>query len=102
MISSRLTRRDSLLFVYGTLRPFADVEMAKWLHGNARYLGSATTQGRLYDLGELRYSEMDEAGIDVLLVSHGAPSAQKLSGADAADITRGVNDRLHAVEAANP
>ena len=51
MISSRLTKRDSLLFVYGTLRPFADVEMAKWLRGNARYLGSATTPGRLYDLG---------------------------------------------------
>jgi gamma-glutamylcyclotransferase (GGCT)/AIG2-like uncharacterized protein YtfP len=51
MISSRLTRRDSLLFVYGTLRPFADAEMAKWLRSNARYLGSATTAGRLYDLG---------------------------------------------------
>jgi gamma-glutamylcyclotransferase (GGCT)/AIG2-like uncharacterized protein YtfP len=41
-----------LLFVYGTLRPFADVSMAKWLHRNARYLGPATTRGRLYDLGE--------------------------------------------------
>jgi len=51
MISSRLARRDSLLFVYGTLRPFADVEMAKWLRCNARYLGLATTPGRLYDLG---------------------------------------------------
>jgi gamma-glutamylcyclotransferase (GGCT)/AIG2-like uncharacterized protein YtfP len=51
MISSRLTRRDSLLFVYGTLRPFVDVEMAKWLWSCARYLGSATTPGRLYDLG---------------------------------------------------
>lgn len=51
MISSRLTRRDSLLFVYGTLRPFAEVEMAKWLRSHARYLGSATTLGRLYDLG---------------------------------------------------
>lgn len=51
MISSRLTRRDSLLFVYGTLRPFVDIEMAKWLRSNARYLGSAATPGRLYDLG---------------------------------------------------
>jgi gamma-glutamylcyclotransferase (GGCT)/AIG2-like uncharacterized protein YtfP len=40
-----------LLFVYGTLRPFVDIEMAKWLRGNARYVGSATTRGRLYDLG---------------------------------------------------
>lgn len=51
MISSRLTRRDSLLFVYGTLRPFVDIEMAKWLRSHARHLGSATTAGRLYDLG---------------------------------------------------
>ena len=51
MISSRLARRDSLLFVYGTLRPFVDIEMAKWLRGAARYVGAATTRGRLYDLG---------------------------------------------------
>ncbi|HWN39730.1 MAG TPA: gamma-glutamylcyclotransferase family protein [Gammaproteobacteria bacterium] len=40
-----------MLFVYGTLRPFVDIEIAKWLRSNARYLGSATTLGRLYDLG---------------------------------------------------
>ena len=51
MISSRLAGRDSLLFVYGTLRPFVDIEMAKWLRNAARYLGPATTRGRLYDLG---------------------------------------------------
>ena len=57
---------------------------------------------RLYDLGEVRLKEMDEAGIDVQILSHGAPSAQKLSGAEAVDVTRRVNDRLHAVVAANP
>jgi len=40
-----------LLFVYGTLRPFVDIEMAKWLRSAARYLGPATAAGRLYDLG---------------------------------------------------
>ena len=51
MISSRPTGRDSLLFVYGTLRPFVAIEMASWLRGAARYLGPATAPGRLYDLG---------------------------------------------------
>ena len=51
MISSRLRGRDSLLFVYGTLRPFVAIPMARWLAGAARYVGSAKTRGRLYDLG---------------------------------------------------
>src|SRR5215510_14029305 len=49
---------------------------------------------RLLDTGEIRLKEMDEAGIDVQVLSHGAPSAQKLSGPDAAAITARVNDRL--------
>src|SRR5947199_4710254 len=56
---------------------------------------------RLYDLGELRLREMDEAGIDVQILSHGAPSAQRLGGADAVELTRRVNDRRHAVVTAN-
>ena len=51
MIPSRSTGRDSLLFVYGTLRPFIDIPMARWLRCSAHYLGPATTSGRLYDLG---------------------------------------------------
>ncbi len=34
---------------------------------------------RLYDLGELRIKEMDEAGIDYQIISHAAPSTQNLS-----------------------
>ena len=57
---------------------------------------------RLYDLGELRLKEMDEAGIDMQIISHGAPSAQRLSGADAVELARRVNDRLHAAVRAHP
>lgn len=51
MISSRVSRRDSLLFVYGTLRTFADVPMARWLRRVAWPHGHGATRGRLYDLG---------------------------------------------------
>jgi 2,3-dihydroxybenzoate decarboxylase len=57
---------------------------------------------RLYDVGDIRLREMDEAGIDMQVLSHGAPSAQKLSGPDAVALTRRVNDRLNAVVAGKP
>jgi predicted TIM-barrel fold metal-dependent hydrolase len=57
---------------------------------------------RLCDLGALRLREMDEAGVDVQILSHGSPSTQKLKGDDAVALTRRVNDRLHAIVGANP
>jgi len=51
MISSRFRGRDSLLFVYGTLRPFVDIPMTRWLTRVATYAGPAKASGRLYDLG---------------------------------------------------
>ena len=48
---------------------------------------------RMFEFGERRLKEMDEAGIDIQVLSHGAPSAQRLSGDGALAITQGVNDR---------
>ena len=45
---------------------------------------------------------MDEAGIDIQVLSHGAPSTQKLPADIAAKLTAEVNDRLAKVCAANP
>lgn len=57
---------------------------------------------RLYDLGALRLREMDEAGVDVQVLSHGSPSTQQLPLDIAAEVTRGVNDRLAQFCASNP
>ena len=57
---------------------------------------------RLDDLGELRLKEMDEAGIDVQVLSHGAPSTQRLDAATAVRLARDANDRLAKVIAARP
>jgi len=71
------------------------------------YIGPEAGRGgdidkRLYDFADMRLKEMDAAGVDIQVLSHGAPSTQKLPADVAVDVTRGVNDRLAAQIAANP
>src|SRR5207244_4436386 len=56
----------------------------------------------LDDLGELRLKEMDEAGIDIQVLSHGAPSTQRMDAATAVRLARDANDRLAKVIAGRP
>src|SRR5262249_59578366 len=76
-----------------------DEELAAHARGVERNPGIAE---RLFDMGELRLKEMDEAGIDIQVISHGAPSAQKLTGTEAPAIAARVNDRLAAAIKTRP
>jgi 2,3-dihydroxybenzoate decarboxylase len=45
---------------------------------------------------------MDAAGVDIQVLSHGAPASQRLDPKIAVSMTRGVNDRLRDICAARP
>src|SRR5437879_10101028 len=57
---------------------------------------------RLDDLGELRLKEMDEAGIDVQVISHGAPSTQRLDPETAGQLARNATQRRAQAHASHP
>src|SRR5579862_7289094 len=78
-----------------------DDELVKTFSG-PEAVRAAELAERLRDFEGIRLKEMGEAGIDMQVLSHGAPSAQKLAADIAVPLTRGVNDRLHALVARRP
>src|SRR5579864_1143586 len=57
---------------------------------------------QLRDLGRVRLADMDAHGIDVQVISHVAPAAQALLGAEGLARAREANDRLAAAVRAHP
>lgn len=68
-----------------------DAEMAGYFPAGEN---KSHVSGLLSEIGDVRLRSMDEAGIDIQVLSHGAPAAQKLSPDIAVELTRRVNDRL--------
>ncbi len=79
---------------------YYDPELADTFDGSEGRAGEI--RRRLNDLGELRLAEMDTAGIDVQVLSHAAPSAQRLDPDTAVRLARAANDRLAQAVAAHP
>jgi len=57
---------------------------------------------RLDDVGALRLKEMDEAGIDIQVLSHTNPGVQKLDPETSVRMARLANDRLNETVRAHP
>ncbi len=87
-------------FVIALEEHYWDAEVAKSFD-SAEGRNPALRQ-RLDDLGALRIREMDEAGIDVQVISHGAPATQRMDAASAVPLARRANDRLHEAVRAHP
>ena len=71
-----------------------DAEVATHFTERGPEMRNPAMQERLADLGALRIKEMDEAGIDLQVLSHGAPALQRIEAETAVPLARRANDRL--------
>jgi predicted TIM-barrel fold metal-dependent hydrolase len=73
---------------------YYDPEVKRHFRGLDAITAPATVE-RLDDLGALRLREMDEAGIDIQVLSHSMPGLQNLDAETAVPLARRASDRLN-------
>ena len=71
-----------------------DEEVASHFKERGPEMRNPDMQKRLHDLGEFRIKEMDEAGIDLQVLSHGAPATQRIDAETVVPLAKRANDRL--------
>jgi predicted TIM-barrel fold metal-dependent hydrolase len=71
-------------------------------YSGPRGISAHTPARQLDDLGEIRLRDMDEAGIDVQVISHMQPGTQTFDAESAVALARKANDALHAAILAHP
>jgi 2,3-dihydroxybenzoate decarboxylase len=86
--------------------PVIAIEEHYWDPEMAKHFPAGESKSHVSDLlteiGDVRLRAMDEAGIDMQVLSHGAPAAQKLPPDIAVELTQRVNDRLAEACARHP
>lgn len=80
---------------------YIDAELAATIYGTDVEKPSAMEK-RLLDVGEMRLRDMDRAGIDLQVLSHGAPGCQQLDAETAVRLARRANDGLRRIVEVNP
>ena len=73
---------------------YYDPEVAKHFQQGGPEARLPELRNRLFDVGEGRIREMDEAGIDVQVLSHASPATQRMDAETAVPLARKANDRL--------
>jgi 2,3-dihydroxybenzoate decarboxylase len=80
---------------------YYDEDLVKHFQGRDGQLGGFVKKN-LDEVGAGRIKSMDDSGIDVQVLSHGAPSTQKLESDVGPGIATAANDRLYEICQANP
>jgi predicted TIM-barrel fold metal-dependent hydrolase len=76
---------------------YFDPEVTKHFQASGPEARLPELRERLFDVGERRIREMDEAGIDVQVLSHAAPATQRMEAETAIPVARQANDKLFEV-----
>jgi uncharacterized protein len=84
----------------GVLEAWSQVPTAK--EDGVDHAGEGPLFQKLADIGEQRLRDMDDAGVDVQVLSVTTPGVQNLTAADAPGVAREANDAIAAAVAEHP